>query len=152
MVHGLWPQFESGWPEFCALAEADRFVPEALVDDYVDIVPSAGLIGHQWRKHGSCSGLDQAGYLAATRTAYERIAVPEVDALVGPDELVDPDDLEALFLDANEGMAADGIAISCTDGHVMEARVCLTTDYTFRSCLEVDRRACRADGQSMPLP
>src|SRR5690606_33078804 len=54
VVHGLWPQFEKGWPEFCDSREPKR-VPEALLRDNLDIMPSGSLIGHQWRKHGSCS-------------------------------------------------------------------------------------------------
>ena len=38
-------------------------------------MPSMGLIGHQWRKHGSCSGLSQKAYLDTTRAAFERKSV-----------------------------------------------------------------------------
>jgi ribonuclease T2 len=127
-------------------------VPGGLVDDYLDIIPSAGLIGHQWRKHGSCTGLDQAAYLAATRQAFERVSLPGDADLAATEERIDADELEALFLRANDGMAVDGIAISCADGHIMEARICLTREFGWRSCPEVDARSCRADGQAMPLP
>ena len=44
VVHGLWPQFETGYPEFCPTRQPDR-VPADLGGDYLDIVPSMGLIG-----------------------------------------------------------------------------------------------------------
>lgn len=147
VVHGLWPQNESGWPEFCPLDEADRFVPDDLGRDYLDIMPSMGLIGHQWRKHGSCSGLDQRGYLEATRAAWEAMAIPEMAT-----GRVDPAEVEAAFVAANDGLPEDGIAIACADGHVTEARICMTTDLAFRACPEVDARACRASSLSMPAP
>lgn len=49
VVHGLWPQFESGYPEFCPSRQPDR-VPSQLGRNVIDIVPSMGLIGHQWRQ------------------------------------------------------------------------------------------------------
>src|SRR5690606_25053211 len=76
IVHGLWPQFEHGYPESCENEHPQR-VPYALLEPMLDIMPSSGLIGHQWRKHGTCTGLDQEGYLRATRQAFHRIAVPE---------------------------------------------------------------------------
>ena len=51
VVHGLWPQNERGYPEFCRTSEPDR-VPDPLVERYLDLLPSAGLIGHPWRKPG----------------------------------------------------------------------------------------------------
>jgi ribonuclease T2 len=44
-------------------------VPSQLGRDYLDLLPSMGLIGHQWRKHGSCSGLTQRDYFDVTRAA-----------------------------------------------------------------------------------
>ncbi len=75
VVHGLWPQFENGYPEFCPTREPDR-VPSRLGRNYTDIVPSMGLIGHQWRKHGSCSGLSQNDYFGVLRAARERVRLP----------------------------------------------------------------------------
>src|SRR5690606_30212477 len=51
VVHGLWPQFERGFPEFCSTrgGEPDR----ASVDAMLDIVPSPSLVRYQWRKHGT---------------------------------------------------------------------------------------------------
>lgn len=151
VVHGLWPQNESGWPEFCPLDEDDRFVPEELARQYLDIMPSVGLIGHQWRKHGSCTGLDQRGYLDTTREAFERISIPAVQELVRNGE-ADPHAVEASFIAANAGLPSDAVAVTCADGHIMEVRLCLSQDFGWRACPEVDRRACRADFQAMPLP
>src|SRR5690606_41548 len=66
IVHGLWPQNERGWPEYCPSREPER-VPQALAETMRDIIPSAGLAGHEWRKHGSCSGLSQRSYFQTLR-------------------------------------------------------------------------------------
>ena len=48
IVHGLWPQKERGWPDFCALPRELQPSPEVLQGMY-DIMPSRGLMQHQWR-------------------------------------------------------------------------------------------------------
>ncbi|MEX0955643.1 MAG: ribonuclease [Rhizobiaceae bacterium] len=149
IAHGLWPQFSSGYPEYCQTGEPDR-VPDGLVDTIIDIMPSAGLIGHQWRKHGSCTGLSQAAYLEATREAFERITIPSAfsDA-VEPAE-TSAQAAEAAFIAANPGLEADGIAVSCKSGRLAEVRICLTKELSFRECGEVDARGCRATSLAVP--
>ena len=149
VVHGLWPQFERGWPEFCATDEPDR-VPEELVSTTLDIIPSAGLIGHQWRKHGSCTGLSQREYLAAAREAFNRVAIPQGFSNAGAAREVDPGDVESAFIETNQGLAPDGIAVTCAEGRLAEVRICLSKELEFRSCPEVDGRACRAPAVSIP--
>jgi ribonuclease T2 len=151
VVHGLWPQYDSGWPEFCNSDEPER-VPDGLVRDYLDIIPSAGLIGHQWRKHGTCSGLDQRDYLATARSARERVTIPEAFAAPDQDISINPGDVEAAFIAANPGLEANGIAITCDDGFIEEARICMTKALEFQSCAEVDARACKAMDAVMPEP
>lgn len=149
IAHGLWPQFSSGYPEYCPTGEPDR-VPDALVDTIIDIMPSAGLVGHQWRKHGSCTGLPQSAYLEAIREAFERITIPS--------EFSDADDpaetsaqaAEAAFIAANPGLEADGIAVRCKSGRLSEVRICLTKELSFRACEEVDARGCRATSLAVP--
>ena len=151
VVHGLWPQFEDGWPEFCAHDGPNR-VPNALVGQYLDIMPSAGLMGHQWRKHGSCMGVSQEDYFRLVRAARQRIAIPPQYESPAKDASVAPDAVEAAFLAANPGMSAGGIAVSCDGRHLAEVRICLTRDMEFRGCREVDARACRLKQAAMPAP
>ena len=150
-VHGLWPQFENGWPEFCNHDGPNR-VPNALVRRYLDIMPSAGLMGHQWRKHGSCAGVGQEDYFRLVRAARERIAIPRQYRDPEADADVAPDAVEAAFIGANPGMKADGIAISCDGRHLAEVRICLTKDMEFRSCAGVNARGCRLPRAAMPAP
>lgn len=149
IVHGLWPQNERGYPEFCPSRQPER-VPESLGRTVIDIIPSMGLIGHQWRKHGSCSGLSQKDYFAVTRAAFERIRVPDgLEPQRGGARLA-PEAVEQAFVAANPGLDHKGIAVTCEDGRLEEVRICLTPDLAFRTCPEVDRAACRAKSIEQP--
>lgn len=151
VVHGLWPQFERGWPEFCDSSEPER-VPNDLVSKTIDIMPSAGLIGHQWRKHGSCTGMSQADYFMVVRDAWNRMTIPDRFHNTRSDVTIDPDEVEAAFIEANPGLRSDGFATSCSGRYVSEVRICLDKALDFRSCDEIDQRACSIDDAAMPAP
>ncbi|HEX9181040.1 MAG TPA: hypothetical protein VF859_11635, partial [Burkholderiales bacterium] len=53
-----------------------RTVKSPIVERYLPIMPSPRLIEHQWRKHGSCSGLTQEAYFAAIDRAWDSFRVP----------------------------------------------------------------------------
>ena len=149
IVHGLWPQNERGYPEYCSTRESDR-VPESLGRTILDIIPSMGLIGHQWRKHGSCSGLGQKDYFAVTRAAFERIRIPdELESQRGGRRLA-PDAVEAAFIAANRGLDRKGVAVTCEDGQLEEVRICMNADLSFHACPAVDRAACRVKSIEQP--
>ncbi|MEP9388983.1 ribonuclease T2 [Mesorhizobium sp. KR9-304] len=148
VVHGLWPQFERGFPESCDTSEPD--VANATLRTLYDIMPSAGLIRHQWRKHGSCSGLGQEDYFDVLRAARETVSIPAEFRRLDSYRTLDPDDAEAAFLRANDSLPRDGIAVTCDKRYLREVRLCLTRDLEFRSCPEVDRRDCRLARVVMP--
>ncbi|MBU0585190.1 MAG: ribonuclease T2 [Alphaproteobacteria bacterium] len=148
IVHGLWPQFEQGYPESCPTAEPD--VDRATLRTLYDIMPSAGLIRHQWRKHGSCAGLAQPDYFSMLRAARNAVAIPSAYERLADYSSPDPDDVEAAFIKANPGLPPDGVAVTCDRRYLREVRICLTKELEFRSCPEIDRRACRRDKAVMP--
>lgn len=149
IVHGLWPQYDRGYPEYCRTDLPD-FVPRTLTDTVLDIMPSPGLVGGQWRKHGTCSGLDQRQYLAAIRRAYERIDIPDLFEDPTRRRVLSARDVEQAFIAANPGLSAGGIAVSCKAGRVSEVRICLTRSLEFRRCPDVDRNGCTAQRLVMP--
>src|ERR1700716_3343908 len=60
VVHGLWPQYEKGFPEFCQ-NPAPR-LDRNIVSSMLDMMPSPRLIFNEWDRHGVCSGLPARGY------------------------------------------------------------------------------------------
>jgi ribonuclease T2 len=149
VVHGLWPQYDDGYPQHCRTHHPSH-VPASLVETALDLMPSAGLIGSQWRKHGTCSGLSQSEYLAEVRRAYKKIDIPDLFEDAQQRHVLSARNVEQAFLEVNPGLSANGIAVSCKKGRVAEVRICLTRSLEFRRCENVDRNGCRASRLVMP--
>jgi ribonuclease T2 len=126
ILHGLWPQYHRGWPEYCPTAE--RPPSRGMTAQMADIMGTPGLAWHQWKKHGTCSGLAAPAYFALSREAYERINRPEVLRKLTRTVRVPAAVIEEAFLQANPDLEADGVTITCREGHIQEARICLSRD------------------------
>lgn len=68
VIHGLWPERlePRAWPRDCPAPALD--LDDGLEQRLADFMPGmqAGLHEHEWRKHGSCSGLDDDAYFTHT--------------------------------------------------------------------------------------
>lgn len=144
VTHGLWPQHWSGAPEFCLTGEPKQ-VRRQIVDQYLPIMPSPRLIEHQWRKHGTCSGLSQEQYFAATRQAFEGFRVPR-DFHEG--RLVDADRRTLLtkLTGSNPGTPESAIALRCRGKDLAEVRICLSKGLTPIACGPHVRGSCPRQG------
>lgn len=149
IVHGLWPEFSGPQRRDCP-TDNPR-VPQSLGTEMADLVPSVGLLGHQWRKHGACTGLGQAAYFALMRKAAARVAVPPAYAAGDPPDGA-PQAVEAAFLAANPGLEPRGIDITCSATRLREVRICLTPDLDFTACRAAEPNACRARSVVIPPP
>lgn len=141
VVHGLWPQFEDGWPSYCRTVERDPTRGETAA--MADVFGGAGAAFYQWKKHGRCAGLSASAYFDTTRAAFGRITLPQVFTQLRRDVKLPASVVEEAFLEANPGMARDQITITCADGMIQEARICLTKDLKPRRCGDDVIRDCR---------
>ncbi|ODT06803.1 MAG: ribonuclease [Mesorhizobium sp. SCN 65-20] len=148
VVHGLWPQFERGYPQDCATGDSD--VPNERLRGLYDLMPAVGLIRHQWRKHGTCTGLSQDDYFKVLRAAREKVEIPQEFRRLDAYRTLAPAQAERSFLQSNPGMREDGIAVTCDRRFLREVRICMSKDLEYRACPEVDSRACRLDKVVMP--
>lgn len=142
ILHGLWPQFEKGFPFYCNTSE--RNPPRSMTAEMSDIMGTSGLAWHQWKKHGRCTGLDASDYFALSREAYERITRPKIFRKLEDPVRLPATVVEEAFLRENLDLTADGITITCRDNHIQEARICLTRDLTPRRCGSDVLRDCSA--------
>lgn len=148
VVHGLWPQYERGYPRSCI--NPAPWLPDLLIRSMLELMPSRGLIIHEWRTHGTCAGLEPERYFEAVRRARERIVIPERFQRLQEYTTVSPAEVEDAFLAANKELKPDMIAVTCDNRRLREVRVCMTKDLALRACSEVDRRSCRRRQIVMP--
>lgn len=141
VLHGLWPQYETGWPSFCRTVERDP--SRAQTAAMADIMGGAGLAFYQWKKHGRCSGLSAEAYFRAARSAYEAVTIPDLFSRIDRPLTLPASVIEEAFLEANPGLSADQITITCKSGLIQEARICLTPDLQPRRCGPDVIRDCR---------
>jgi len=147
-LHGLWPQYLDGWPEYCTTAQRDPSRIETAAMD--DLMHSRGLAWDQWKKHGRCSGLDPAVYFALARQAWEMVARPEMlRRIVKPLRLA-PRVIEQAFIDSNPSLKPDGITITCWDRTIREVRICLTKNLAPRPCTGTTARDCALSDPLFP--
>ena len=148
VVHGLWPQYDKGFPEYC---QRDKTRLERdIVTSMLDLMPAPQLIFRQWDKHGTCSGLAPRAYFDTIRKARALMKIPPQYLELATPLTVTPEEIEQAFVGANPGMTREAIAVRCDSQRLSEVRVCLSKDFRFRDCGEVDRRACRRDTLVMP--
>lgn len=145
ILHGLWPQYERGYPDYCQTPA--RPPSRAMTRGMADIMGTPGLAWHQWKKHGTCSGLEAAAYFDLSRKAYAGIVRPPVLRRLTDPVRIAPRVIEEAFLQVNPDLTADGITITCRQGHIQEARICLTRDLTPRPCGVDARKECSAGPQ-----
>ncbi len=148
-LHGLWPQFESGWPSWCRSAQRDP--SRAQTAAMADIMGSGGLAWHQWKKHGRCADLSATDYFAAARNAYEAIIRPDLLRQLTDPVTLPPSVIEAAFLEANPTHTADSITVTCRNAQIAEVRLCLTRDLAPRTCAPDVRRDCTGTATLTPL-
>jgi ribonuclease T2 len=150
-LHGLWPQYERGWPKDCRISHRP-FVPQSIIDQMNDIMPGGGLVIHEYRAHGTCSGLDPERYFAISRELYARVVVP-APFKQGDETLhLTPAEIETDFLGANPWLKPEMISISCRKGQLLDIRVCFDRELAPRACgvNEDQRRLCKLDKVSVP--
>ncbi len=148
VVHGLWPQNMHGYPSDCdsTTSSPSRIALEGTRGLY----PSTGLAIHEWRMHGTCTGLSPSAYFAAVRRARDAVTIPPAFAAPAEPQTVAPIDVTRAFSASNPGLRADTMAVTCRQGELAEVRLCFAKDLRgFTPCPEVARDACRSRTMSV---
>ncbi len=150
VVHGLWPQYEHGFPSNCGGVPT----PSRLALDRVKgVYPDEGLARYEWRKHGTCTGRSPGDYFDDVARAKDAVVIPPTLAKPDQDRTLATLDVERAFYEANPRLRPGMMSVECQRGVLEEARICLTKDLReFRACPEVARRGCRSREVSVPAP
>ncbi|MDR3435822.1 ribonuclease T2 family protein [Telmatospirillum sp.] len=144
VVHGLWPELDRGRaPTSCPTSGG---VSGPVINEMMAIMPSAGLINHEWSVHGSCSGLSPEDYFGRVLGAFRHIRIPRAleQSKEGPQPNVSQ--LKQWFVDVNPGLRPDMLTIHCDRGNgaLREVRFCLGKSLEFRLCPAIAEDRCPA--------
>jgi len=148
VVHGLWPQYEKGFPEYCQVP-APR-LDHRIVSSMLDLMPAPHLIFNEWDKHGTCSGLSAGAYFETVRKARAAVKIPPEYVNLQEPLTVAPGAVADAFIKANPDLAPDDLAVECDRKRLTEVRICLSKELQFRECPEVAKRSCRREQVIMP--
>ena len=124
ILHGLWPQYETGWPSYCRTPHAPP--PRSMTEAMAQVMGTSGLAWHQWKKHGTCSGLPAAEYYARATEAFNAVARPEIFEKLTKPVTLPAALVEEAFLKDNPDLVPDMLTITCRAGRIQEARLCLS--------------------------
>jgi ribonuclease T2 len=147
VLHGLWPQNERGWPDYCRTAQADP--SRAQTAAMADVFGGAGAAFYQWKKHGRCAGLSAPEYYATARRAFQAIKISPVFAKINKDLRVPTNMIEGAFLEANPGLTRDQVTVTCAAQSIQDVRICLTKDLMPRKCGPDVIRDCTLQNEAL---
>jgi ribonuclease T2 len=146
VLHGLWPQNnDGGYPENCSNAPA----PSNL-SAFADIYPDAGLLQHEWRTHGVCTGLSADVFFSAARAAIRSVAIPHAFSNLDHQTSMTPDEILSSFAAANPSIPRASLALSCGNNYLTAVEVCLDKTLHPIACGPI--RSCRANVVRIPPP
>ena len=148
VVHGLWPQYERGFPKSCQVPSPR--LPREIVSSMLDLMPAPRLVYHEWDEHGTCSGLSAASYFKTVRDARNLVTIPPQYSDLQSALTVNPNDVRNEFIKANPKLTSGAVAVDCDKQRLREVRICLDKELGFRECPEVVRQTCRRDAVVMP--
>ncbi|HEY0161838.1 MAG TPA: ribonuclease T2 [Edaphobacter sp.] len=146
VLHGLWPERNDGsYPEDCSNAPGPSDPSQ-----YSDVYPDQGLLQHEWKTHGTCSGLAPDAYFNLARSAFRSITVPPELAGLTKQTSMTPAKILSIFTKANPSIQSDSLALSCGNNYLTAVEVCLDKQGKATSCGKL--RSCRANAVRIPPP
>lgn len=146
VLHGLWPQNSDGsYPQDCSDAPGP-----ANPTEYGDIYPDPGLLEHEWKTHGTCSGLPPDDFFRTARAAFQSFIVPPTLAQLQAQISLPPVQILTLVQQSNTSVPLTSLALSCGNNYLTAVEVCLDKQLHPTACGPM--RSCRARTVRIPPP
>src|SRR5215469_9124628 len=121
VLHGLWPQNADGtYPQNCSNAPGP-----ANPSQYNDIYPDPVLLEHEWKTHGTCSGLSPDAFFTDARTAFRTVVLPVSLTELNHQISMPPAQIIDLFTTANPDIPNTSLAVSCGNNYLTAVELCL---------------------------
>lgn len=145
-LHGLWPQNNSGpYLENCTNAPGPRNPA-----DFSDLYPDPGLLRHEWKTHGTCSGLSADAFFNLARQAESTVVIPAMLTSLDHQTSMPPAQILDLFAEANPSIPRQSLALSCGNNYLTAIEVCMSKTLQPTACGAI--RSCRANTVRIPPP
>ncbi len=146
VLHGLWPQrTNGGYPQNCSTAPGPSDPAQ-----YKDIYPDQSLLQHEWKTHGTCSGLSPDAYFSVARKAVKSVTIPAKLAQLNRQIMLSPDQILGLFTAVNPQIPRTALALSCGNNYLTAVEVCMDKSLSPMACGPI--RSCRANVVRIPAP
>lgn len=132
VLHGLWPQYDKGYPQACSTER----LPAQARDRYAALYPSPKMIGHEWQKHGTCSGLNPVAYFELSARLRDQLAIPAPYQRPAAPLRTSYGEFVQAFRAANPRMAQNAVLPFCGSGgrFLNEIHVCYDKGGASASC------------------
>ncbi|MEC4811714.1 MAG: ribonuclease [Scytonema sp. PMC 1069.18] len=146
VLHGLWPQYQKGYPSYCSTQKLSPSVKQ----QFPGLFPSDKLYSHEWEKHGTCSGKTPAEYLALSKQLKDSVIIPTAYNRPSKPFRTTIKELKSAFVKANSQFTTHGIAPLCSGSgrFLQEVFVCYSKDGKAGTCsAEILKRSQKSCGQ-----
>ncbi|HAJ26885.1 MAG TPA: ribonuclease [Syntrophus sp. (in: bacteria)] len=110
VLHGLWPQYQKGFPQNCTSIP----FPSSLKREFPGLFPNDRLYAHEWRRHGTCSGLSPREYLAAAQKLKQAAPLPSRYRNLREPVRTTTAALKKEFKALDAGLPDNGVAVFCS--------------------------------------
>ena len=145
VLHGLWPQYNQGWPEYCTYAKLSTEVKA----QFPNLYPNASLYDHEWDRHGTCSGLAPASYMSLAKKLKESILIPARYKAPEQPVRVTTAQFKKELVAANPKLSESSLAVYCSGSgrFLSELYVCFSQEGQPQACSkEIHDKAAKSCG------
>jgi ribonuclease T2 len=150
VLHGLWPQKENQTNHGPYLENCSTDPGPSDPSKYKDIYPDPGLLRHEWKTHGTCSGLTPDAFFTLARTAFHSVVIPTLLTQLDRQTSMPPAQIIGLFQTANPRYPTASFALSCGNNYLTAIEVCLNKSAQPIPCDPI--KSCRAQTVHIPPP
>lgn len=150
IVHGLWPQpvTDTGGKHLTYCKTVSPKLDAAIVKDYFYLMPSSGLMMHQWKKHASCGNFTQQSYFQTVDTVYKNFKIASLFSQITTTTSDTLPQIIEKITNHIPNIKSENIVIACRNNKLGEVRICLNHDYTPRKCYYSELKSGRCPKDS----
>lgn len=133
VVHGLWPEKEVSH----CLSENE--ISQRALQEASDVFADKGLMRHEWKKHGACSGLNSDEYFSKAEAAFRALNLETENS---QEKTLDKESYLEELKKRNPSLNPQNVALMCSGRHLRELRVCLDSAFKMTACSSSLRSSC----------